>query len=234
MEKVIISLRTADADDAWTDQMRGPVAEALLDLGLPGLTLNIRDAPVRDSLMTLTALDPPVQGFVSVWSHQHYGEQVRAALGLLTPMAAHVAAYLVTESVPMPPPASPPGQRAEGLANMAMLRRPAELDVATWVRRWLVDHTPVAIATQSTFGYVQNCVARALTADAPEVAAIVEELFPIEAVTSLHAFFGAVDDTDLQDRLGKMVASTAAFGANVNIDTVATGRYVYRDPFPAE
>jgi len=31
-----------------------------------------------------------------------------------------------------------------------------------------------------------------------------------------------------------MVASTAAFGANVNIDTVATGRYVYRDPFPAE
>jgi len=234
VEKIIITLRDTDADDTWIGRMRGPVAEALLDLGLPGLTLNIRDAAVRDALMTLTTLDPPVQGFVSVWSHQHYGAQVRAALELLAPMAAHVAAYLVTESVPMPPPASPPGRRAEGLANMAMLRRPAELDVATWVRRWLVDHTPVAIATQSTFGYVQNCVARALTADAPEVAAIVEELFPIEAVASLQAFFGAVDDADLRDRLGRMVASTSAFGANANVDTVATGRYVYRDAFSAE
>jgi len=56
-------------------------------------------------------------------------------------------------------------------------------------------------------------------------------LFPIEAAKSLHAFFGAADDADLQDRLGKMVVSTAAFGANVNIDTVPTGRYVFASPF---
>ena len=31
--------------------------------------------PVRDSLMTLTTLDPPVQGLVSLWTDQHYGEQ---------------------------------------------------------------------------------------------------------------------------------------------------------------
>jgi hypothetical protein len=28
-----------------------------------------------------------------------------------------------------------------------------------------------------------------------------------------------------------MVASTSAFGANVDIDTVPTGRYVYATPF---
>jgi hypothetical protein len=28
-----------------------------------------------------------------------------------------------------------------------------------------------------------------------------------------------------------MVASTAAFGANVDVDTVPTGRYVFREPF---
>ena len=28
-----------------------------------------------------------------------------------------------------------------------------------------------------------------------------------------------------------MVASTAAFGANENVDTVPTSRYVYRTPF---
>ena len=48
---------------------------------------------------------------------------------------------------------------------------------------------------------------------------------------SLHAFFGAADDADLAYRLGKMIASTSAFGANVDIDTVPTGRYVFATPF---
>ena len=31
-----------------------------------------------------------------------------------------------------------------------------------------------------------------------------------------------------------MVASTAAFGANRDVDTVPTSRYVYRTPFDAD
>jgi hypothetical protein len=231
MEKVMVALRAETADDQWVDRLCGPVATALLELDLPGLIIHVRDAPVRDSLMTLTTLDPPVQALVSLWVQQHYGEQVRRAVDILEPVAEQVAAYLVTESVPMPPPPSPLGQRAAGLANIALLRRPTDMDEPTWLTRWHRDHTPVAIATQSTFGYVQNYVVRALTEDAPPVSAIVEELFPIEAAKSLHAFFGAADDTDLNDRLGKMVASTAAFGANVNIDTVPSGRYVFTSPF---
>ncbi len=231
MEKVIVTLRASTADDGWGAALCGPVAAELLDLGLPGVTLNVRDAPVRDALMTLTTLAPPVQGVVSLWTDQHYGHQVGAALQVLSPLADVVDAYLVTESVPMAQPASDPGARTPGLANIALLRRPAGMDEATWLRRWQHDHTPVAIATQSTFGYVQNYVVRALTDGAPPLSAIVEELFPIEAVGSLHAFFGAADDADLADRLGRMVASTAAFGANENIDTVATGRYEFRNPF---
>lgn len=233
MEKVIVALRTASTDEDLAVRLCGPTAAALLDLGVPGLTVNVRDAAVRDAVMTLTTLDPPVQGFVSLWVEQHFGDQLRAALDVLRPTAESVAAYLVCESAPMPPPPSPPGRRAAGLANVALLRRPADLDEATWLTRWQCDHTPVAIATQSTFGYVQNYVVRRLTPDAPPVSAIVEELFPIEAVRSLHAFFGAADDADLADRLGRMIASTSAFGANVNVDTVATGRYVFRTPFTA-
>ena len=233
MEKVIVTLRRAIADDEWVDRLCGPVATALRNLDPPGLIINVRDAPVRASLMTLTTLDPPVQALVSLWTQQSYGPQIRGALEILAREADLVAAYLVTESAPMPPPTSPPGARAAGLANIALLRRPADMDEATWLTRWHRDHTPVAIDTQSTFGYVQNYVVRALTADAPPISAIVEELFPIESVTSLHAFFGAADDADLADRLGKMVASTSAFGANVNIDTVATGRYVFASPFRA-
>ena len=58
-----------------------------------------------------------------------------------------------------------------------------------------------------------------------------DELFPLEAISDLHAFFGAADDDDLRDRMERMVASTAAFGANRDVDTVPTSRYVFRTPF---
>jgi hypothetical protein len=231
VEKVILTLRGVDADDAWCARLRAHVAAKLLDTGLPGLAINVRDAEVRDSLMTLTTMDPPVAALVSVWTQQSYGEQVRAATSLLEKECDEVAAYLVTESVPMPPPQTVPGQRSAGLANVALLRRPADLDEATWLDRWHLDHTQVAIETQSTFGYIQNAVVRALTPGAPAISAIVEELFPAEAISDLHAFFGAADDNDLRSRMERMVASTAAFGANENVDTVPTSRYVYRSPF---
>jgi hypothetical protein len=234
VEKVIIALQRADSDEAWCTRMRTDVVADLLELELPGLAVNVRDDKVRNSLMTLTTLDPPVVGFVTVWAHQSYGESVTSALTRLTSEADHVAAYLVTESVPLPPPAAAPGARTDGFANIALLRRPADLDDATWRQRWHINHTPVAIETQSTFGYTQNAVVRALTPAAPAIDAIVEELFPEAAITDLHAFFGADDDAELSRRMDRMVASTSAFGANRDVDTVPTSRYVYRTPFAAD
>jgi hypothetical protein len=231
MEKVIAVLMHADSDDDWCARQRGPVADALLELGLPGLSVNVRDDAVRHSLMTLTTLDPPVAAVVSLWTQQCYGDQLSAALRLLGGECEQLAGYLVTESVPLVAPAIESGCRTTGLANIALLRRPAALDQATWLTRWQRDHTSVAIETQSTFGYTQNWVVRALTPDAPGIAGIVEELFPAEAITDLKAFFGAADDNDLQNRIRQMVASTTAFGANENIDTVPTSRYVFKTPF---
>jgi hypothetical protein len=237
VEKVIITLRGADADETWCTRLRDDVVAELLDLGLPGLAVNVRDDAVRDSLMTLTTLDPPVVGFVTLWTQQSYGEQLRAAMARLEKECGSdfgVAGYLVTESVPMPPPTFAPGERTPGLVNVALLRRPDDLDAATWRQRWHIDHTPVAIETQSTFGYTQNEVVYALTPGAPVISAIVEELFPVEAISDLHAFFGAADDDELRDRMERMVASTAAFGANRDVDTVPTSRYVFRTPFDAD
>jgi hypothetical protein len=230
MEKIIAVLMRPEPDDDWCDRQRGPVADALLGLGIAGLSVNVRDSAVRHSLMTLTTLDPPVAAVVSLWTQQCYGEQATAALNLLAAECEQLGAYLVTESIPLK--ASPElGSRTPGLANIALLRRPTGLDQATWLNRWQLSHTSVAIETQSTFGYTQNWVVRALTPDAPGISGIVEELFPAEAITDLKAFFGAADDNDLQDRLGRMVASTTAFGANENIDTVPTSRYVFKTPF---
>ena len=231
MEKVIAVLMRAEPRRRWCARQRGPVADALLGLGIAGLSVNVRDSAVGHSLMTLTTLDPPVAAVVSLWTQQCYGEQMTAALNLLAGECEQLGAYLVTESVPLKPPPVELGARTPGLANIALLRRPDGLDQATWLSRWQLSHTSVAIETQSTFGYTQNWVVRTLTPDAPEIAGIVEELFPAEAITDLKAFFGAADDGDLQDRLGRMVASTAAFGANENIDTVPTSRYVLKTPF---
>jgi hypothetical protein len=231
VEKVIITLRATQADEGWCQRLRDDVAAELLDMATPGLAINVRDDVVRDSLMTLTTLDPPVVAFVTLWTQQSYGDQVRSAVARLEKECDDVAAYLVTESVPLPPPQTAQGERTPGLANVALLRRPGDLDEATWRQRWHIDHTPVAIETQSTFGYTQNEVVRPLTPGAAVINAIVEELFPLEATKDLHAFFGAADDDDLRDRMERMVASTAAFGANRDIDTVPTSRYVLRTPF---
>jgi hypothetical protein len=231
VEKVIVTLRAADADEGWCTRLRLQVAADLLETGAPGLAVNVRDDAVRESLMTLTTLDPPVVGLVTLWTQQSYGDQLRSAIARLEQECDDVAAYLVTESVPLPPPITAPGERTPGLANVALIRRPGDLDAATWRQRWHIDHTPVAIETQSTFGYTQNAVVHPLTPGAPVIDAIVEELFPIEATSDLHAFFGAADDDDLRDRMERMVASTAAFGANRDVDTVPTSRYVLRTPF---
>jgi hypothetical protein len=231
MEKVIALLRDDERDDKWCANLRGPVADEILGLGVAGLAVNVRDDAVRGSLMTLTTLTPPVVAVVSIWTDQCYGPQLRKAVSMLTEQCHSAAAYLVTESVPLPPPNTETGQRTIGLANIALLRRPAHLDRESWFARWQLDHTSVAVETQSTFGYTQNAVWRALTPDAPAIDGIVEELFPAAAITDLHAFFGAADDVDLQDRMSRMIASTSAFGANENIDTVPTSRYVLRTPF---
>ncbi|BCQ08991.1 hypothetical protein BMW24_007830 [Mycobacterium heckeshornense] len=230
MEKVIAVLRAADRDDDWCARQRGPVADAIVGLGVAGLTVNVRDSAVRDSLMTLTTLDPPVAAVVSIWTQQCYADQITAALTLLRAECDQLGAYLVTESVPLPAPLEI-GRRTTGLANIALLRRPPDMDEQTWLARWQRDHTPVALETQATFGYTQNWVVRVLTPDAPAIAGIVEELFPAEAISDLKAFFGAADDDDLQHRLSRMLSSTTAFGANTNIDTVPTSRYVLKTPF---
>src|ERR1700749_2081627 len=122
MEKVIAVLMRADSNEDWCARQRGPVADAVLELGISGLSVNVRDDAVRHSLMTLTTLDPPVAAVVGLWTQQCYGEQMSAALTLLEAECERLAAYLVTESVPMTAPEIESGARTTGLANIAFLR----------------------------------------------------------------------------------------------------------------
>jgi serine/threonine protein kinase HipA of HipAB toxin-antitoxin module len=210
------------ADLATT--LRDPGVHArLAGAGATRLQVNLDDDAVAPA-MRIPTFEDPIGAIVSVWSD---GDPARVTEVLAT-VTSRLAGYEVEERLPIPPPEVADGERTEALANVAVLRRPAELTVAQWRHNWLVDHTPVAIATQATFGYVQNVVVRPVTEDAPRVDALVEELFPTAAMTDMHAFYGSGgDDAELDDRFTRLMASVARFGADRDLDLVPSSRYVY-------
>ncbi|RMI31305.1 EthD domain-containing protein [Nocardia stercoris] len=233
MEKVIFALRRADneVDEQWCERLRTEVAKEVTDAGVAGLTVYVRDQPMQAALMRLTTIDPPITAVVGIWVEQSYGPVVTAVAELLRAEAPLVHGYLVTESVPLRLPETI--GRTEGFGNIAFLRRPADLTPDAWRDRWQSHHTGVAIETQATFGYTQNLVVRPVTPDAPVIDAIVEEQFPAAALTDPMAWYGATDQTELTDRVRRMIECVSSFGANRDLDTVPTSRYHLSSPFSA-
>ena len=214
--------------DDLSDHLHHPALHGkLARAGVRRLQLNLDDADVADAMRIPTG--EPIGAIVSTWSDDHEEhDDADAVSEALRGAADRIAGWEVEERLPIPPPACPSGERMDTLANVAVLRRPEELSAEDWLHRWLVDHTPVAIATQATFGYVQNVVIRPVTADAPRVDAFVEELFPSAAISDMHAFYGSGgDQAELDDRLTRLMASVARFGADRDLDLVPSSRYVY-------
>lgn len=238
MEKLIFLVWPAPGTETadLAGALLGDRVDALAAAGARGLQVNVDDAEVAGAAVRFTHLHAAVGAVVSAWVDAAEVSAPALAAVLVDPEEVDsVAGYLVTESVPLPdgrPVAA--GERTPGFANIALLRRPAELSPATWRERWQGHHTRVAIDTQSTFGYTQNLVVRPVTPDAPAIDAIVEELFPIEALADLHAFFDTGgDDEELGRRLAAMTTSTAAFGADRDLDVIPTSRYLLSAPFPS-
>jgi hypothetical protein len=213
---------------AWGDDLanalRDPDLHArLAAAGVRRLQVNVDDEAVAPA-MRIPTFDEPIGAIVSVWTD----EAPDAASAVLASVTSRLAGYEIEERLPIPPPEAADGERMDTLANVAVLRRPVELTVDEWRHNWLVDHTPVAIATQGTFGYVQNVVVRPVTVDAPQIDAMVEELFPSAAMTDMHAFYGSGgDDAELNDRFTRLMTSVARFGADRDLDLVPSSRYVY-------
>jgi hypothetical protein len=204
--------------------LRDPALHArLAAAGARRLHVNVDDEAVAPA-MRIPTFEAPIGAIVSVWTDQ----SSEATTEVLATVTSRLAGYEVEERLPIPPPDAADGERMDTLANVAVLRRPAELTVDEWRHNWLVDHTPVAIATQGTFGYVQNVVVRQVTEDAPTIDAMVEELFPSAAMTDMHAFYGSGgDDAELNDRFTRLMTSVARFGADRDLDLVPSSRYVY-------
>jgi hypothetical protein len=220
--KLIFALH---ADDL-ADVLRSPDLRARLRAtGARRLQVNLDDADVADAPLRFGP-GTPITAVVSVWT-DGAEEDVVTVVRDVDPTAD---GWRVDERRPIEPPVVADGVRADALANLAFLRRPAAMSPEDWLEDWLERHTSIAIDTQGTFGYVQNPVAERITGavpdDAAEVAGIVEELFPMAAMTNTHAFYGSGgDDAELDRRFTTLMESVGRFGADHGLDLVPTSRY---------
>ena len=193
----------------------------LREAGATAIQVNLDDADVAPAMRF--GPGAPITGFLTVWT-----EDAAATVGLMAGIGTEAHVYRVTERRPVEPPPVPIGERADALANIAVLRRPETMTQEEYLAVWIGDHTPIASETQHTFGYVQNVVAEALTPGAPVISAIVEELFLMAGMTDVHAFYGSGgDDAELNRRITRLMTSVARFGADQGLDLVPTSRYLY-------
>lgn len=234
MEKLIyVAWRREDSDvTELSSQLRGPVSEALRTAGAHGVQVNVTDAAVAGATLNRAPWGRAADAVVSVWVDSSRDEVRRPLEQALRGHCEEIAGWLVTESVPLQPPAVPPGDRTPGLSNIAFIRRPGTMAPAQWLDRWHNHHTRVAIETQATFGYVQNVVVRAITPGTFPVDGIVEELFPIEALDDEHAFYGSGGDPgELARRKRRMSSSVSGFLEPAATGVMPTSRFVLASPF---
>lgn len=186
MEKIIYLL--------WHTQLteqQQTLTQHLLQQGAQQLRLNIADADVAPgSSLRITGIVPSLpDGVLSFWLPSS-GERHTIEQWLLQ-HCQQVYGYSVCESEPLRNTRHPitPGDRTEGMNQVVFLQRPAHLAQQQWLDLWLNQHTEVAIRTQQTFGYRQNIVVWRFDDSAPVIDAIIEENFPLAALTDSRAFY---------------------------------------------
>lgn len=221
MTKVIVTLRS---ENSASRVLSPSFRESLQASGVSAVQVNIDDDAVAPALRF--GPSEPITALVSIWSDG----DVAAVLDMIdqTLDEPEVHAYRVTEHVRLDPEPVPDGARSDVMAQMAVLRKPESMRDDEYLSYWMVRHTPVAIRTQNTSAYVQNVVQEVLTPTSPVVSGIVEEHFPMAAMSDPHEFYGSGgDDRELQRRMAELLESVVKFGADQGLDLVPTSRYFW-------
>lgn len=233
MEKLIYPLWRVSSQSS--DQLRDELLAATNVLGsavgVRGMRLTVADSDVAAaSAKRITSSESLPDAVLSVWVNYASG---RASVeAILRPLVERLDCYLVTEAEPLAHSRYPQlsGSRLEGMCQVVFLGRPAKLDEEQWLTIWKESHGPIAIDTQSTFGYRQNVIQRSLSAGAPEHHAMIEENFPAEAMTSDYAFYGVQDGDDaaLAANMTAMMESCARFIDFKKIDVIPMSEYLLK------
>lgn len=183
---------------------------ALVDAGALRLSFTVADIddPLAEQVTCLNA-DGLIDAKVAVWVDSLDGRKEIEAV--LAPLAARMAGYLVTESVPRDYAARdwPDGERSPGVALVSTFPKKEGLDDETFYARWHGSHTPLSLEIHPLLHYVRNAVVRALTPGAPPYRAIVNEsVASLEIAADPERFYGSADGAR---RAGKDLARFVDF-----------------------
>lgn len=217
MTKFVMVLHGGPEDRAARRQsLIDSVSPELLALGASRLIVTVADeaADVPGPNPFVTSGLPVA--LVSVWLDGDAG----ACVACVQRAGFTVAAYEVDESVPTtygdnehaPPRDWPDGVRSRGVTAVSLIEKHPGLTEEEWLRRWFGRMSPVSGRIQPRTRYVRNRVVRAVTADAPPWAAIVEECWPSPAhVSNPFLFYGATNPLTLVWNSLQILAAVTSF-----------------------
>jgi hypothetical protein len=228
MEKLIYALWKGPENYATFNQrLLGPMRQKLVSLGAERLQINVADDTVAPgAVLRQENLRPGPAAAAMFWvNSSHIRKSFERAMEEEAP---RIAGYAVTESTVIPiTETHADGQRTRGFSQVSMIQRPPKVTPEQYMDTWLNSHTRVGVETQSNFYYCQNIVNRVLTAGAPIFASIVEECFPLEAMTDPKAFYDARDQAEFEQRLERMMTSCGRFIDMDKIDVLITSLFRY-------
>lgn len=197
--------------------------------GAARLRIDVVDAGVAGGeAARFGRMDPPKDAVVMFWLDD---ADLRAPIvERLAEVTSRVEPFLVVESEPIPNTrhVAPLGQRTPGFNLVTCIEPKAGLSDPEFIRLWHEEHRRCALETQSTFAYVRNEIVRAFGDDPPSWRAIVEESFPIEALTDPRVWYDWQGSEERFERNRKwMIESCAGFLALDRVEAHPMSEYVF-------
>lgn len=215
------------SDQAFADALLAAAPE-LAKRGAMRLRIDVADDAVAAGAgVRVGRMDPPKAAVVFYWLD--LADDRAPIEALLAELASRVETFLVVEAEPLKNTThvAPVGQRTPGFNFVTCIERKPGLSDAEFLEHWHVEHRRCAVETQSTFAYVRNEIVRAYSDGAPAWEAIVEESFPIEALTDPKVWYKAGSDEELAKNRGWMIESCLAFLALEKVEAHPMSEYVF-------
>ncbi len=240
MEKLIYLAWAPPTEDldSHRDRLVDACAEALIDAGACGLSMNIKDsdADVTSPSPGMTGRKP-FTAQISLWLDNH--DDRKAHETILAHFTQRYVGYLVTESLYTDYGENrhsgtrdwPDGERSPGVMTVTLLEKPDHFSYEEWAAHWYGTQSPISEAMQPRTRYVRNAVVHALTPDAPPYLGIVEEAWPsARHIEDPRLFYDAADLDGLAANMGAMLKSVTAFLALPRIQSVTLSEYLLKTP----
>ena len=227
MEKLAYQLWKKDDDslETFKETLLNNLSQDIGQLASE-LQINIADADVAPANNLAQSNYPPAPNAVIFIKVKSYFS-ADTLEGYLEKITNKIYGFVVSESVILDnSEKSPIGLRSEGFSQVVFLEKPATMSTFDWFDHWTNYHTEIAIQTQSNFIYVQNTVVRPLQKVSPSFIAIIEECFPLEAMTDPEVFYNAKNNPEQFAKHAQiMMDSCEKFIDFKKIEVIPTSRY---------